>query len=206
MNATDSVRSIVENGIVQLLNDCNGISEWQMADTELLLDYLTSIFELTPGDDDDEDIIETLRATLPLLENVESSIIIKSIHAIRTNLLSVEQKCANRRQKAVSLDLGIDEETLLRRTVSSSSSTDTPIDEDVKSAIITKHSMSVESTEPCNPSLKLRPTEQKGNLRYLNNEIVSTKGGRHLERKKDESDEMKKTYINLKPLKQYRFH
>jgi hypothetical protein len=110
--------------------------------------------------------------------------------------------------------------------VSSSSSTSTDaIDDDVKSAIITKwvvvyrrywiyttfdnidrHAMSVDTTAPCNQSLKLRPTEQKGKMRYLNNEVVSTKGGRHLEKKKEESEEMKKTYINLKPLKQYRFH
>lgn len=35
---------------------------------------------------------------------------------------------------------------------------------------------------------------------------MSTKGGRFLEPKKDDSEEMKKTYINLKPLRKYRFH
>jgi hypothetical protein len=51
-----------------------------------------------------------------------------------------------------------------------------------------------------------RPTEEKGSVRYLNNQIVSTKGGRFMEKKKEESEEMKKTYVNLTPLRKYRFH
>ena len=43
-------------------------------------------------------------------------------------------------------------------------------------------------------------------VRYRNGQIVSTKGERYSEAKSAMTDEMKKTYINLKPAKQYRFH
>ena len=45
-------------------------------------------------------------------------------------------------------------------------------------------------------------------IRYRENMIVSNKGERYtIETKKDrEGDDMKKTYINLKPLRKYRFH
>lgn len=43
-------------------------------------------------------------------------------------------------------------------------------------------------------------------VRYLDGRIVSTKGERFTEIKKEDADEMKKTYINLKPAKKYRFH
>ena len=47
-------------------------------------------------------------------------------------------------------------------------------------------------------------------VRYRDNKVVNTKGERFTiqsKREKDlESEEMKKTYINLKPLRHYRFH
>ena len=43
-------------------------------------------------------------------------------------------------------------------------------------------------------------------VRYRDNKVVSLKGERYTEIKKEESEEMKKTYVNLKPGKQYRFH
>lgn len=43
-------------------------------------------------------------------------------------------------------------------------------------------------------------------LRYLDGRVVSTKGERFTEIKKEDSEEMKKTYVNLKPAKKYRFH
>lgn len=48
--------------------------------------------------------------------------------------------------------------------------------------------------------------EPKKMLRYLDGRVVSTKGERFTEIKKEDSDEMKKTYVNLKPARKYRFH
>lgn len=48
--------------------------------------------------------------------------------------------------------------------------------------------------------------EPKKMVRYLDGRIVSTKGERFTEIKKEDAEEMKKTYINLKPAKKYRFH
>lgn len=45
-------------------------------------------------------------------------------------------------------------------------------------------------------------------VRYRDGQVVSTKGERYtvLTRKDTEGDDMKNTYINLKPLRKYRFH
>lgn len=43
-------------------------------------------------------------------------------------------------------------------------------------------------------------------LRYLDGRVVSTKGERFTEIKKEDSEEMNKTYVNLKPARKYRFH
>lgn len=55
-----------------------------------------------------------------------------------------------------------------------------------------------------------RPTAPKSVpkklVRYLDNKVVSTKGERFTLFNKDDEDSLKKTYINLKPSKKYRFH
>lgn len=45
-------------------------------------------------------------------------------------------------------------------------------------------------------------------IRYRDGKVVSVKGEKYtLETKpSDKDDEMKKTYVNLKPLRKYRFH
>jgi hypothetical protein len=43
-------------------------------------------------------------------------------------------------------------------------------------------------------------------IRYLDNQVVNTKGQKFTEIKKDDGEEMKKTFINLKPARKYRFH
>ena len=49
--------------------------------------------------------------------------------------------------------------------------------------------------------------EPKKLIRYLDNKIVTTKGERFVEIKKDdEAEVVKKTSVNLKPARQYRFH
>jgi hypothetical protein len=48
--------------------------------------------------------------------------------------------------------------------------------------------------------------EPKKLIRYRDNQVVSTKGERYHIEKAAESEEMKKTYVNLKPLRKYRFH
>lgn len=48
--------------------------------------------------------------------------------------------------------------------------------------------------------------ENKKPLRYRDNQVVSTKGERFSLVKKQESEDMKKTYVNIKPARKYRFH
>ena len=50
--------------------------------------------------------------------------------------------------------------------------------------------------------------EPKKLVRYRDNHVVNTKGERYtvVTKKDQEGDEMKKTYVSIKPLKKYRFH
>jgi hypothetical protein len=45
-------------------------------------------------------------------------------------------------------------------------------------------------------------------VRYLDNKVVSVKGERYTEIKEDADgkEDVKKTYVSLKPARQYRFH
>lgn len=43
-------------------------------------------------------------------------------------------------------------------------------------------------------------------IRYIDNQVVSTKGERFKDVRSPEAEEMKATYINLKPARKYRFH
>lgn len=53
---------------------------------------------------------------------------------------------------------------------------------------------------------RLNKQENKKPLRYRDNQVVSTKGERFSLVKKQESEDMKKTYVNIKPARKYRFH
>lgn len=48
--------------------------------------------------------------------------------------------------------------------------------------------------------------EEKKLVRYRDGQVVSTKGERFSEVKRQESEDMKKTYVSLKPAQKYRFH
>lgn len=48
--------------------------------------------------------------------------------------------------------------------------------------------------------------EPKKLVRYRDNKIVSLKGERFTEVKKEEEDDMKKTYVSIKAARQYRLH
>jgi len=53
---------------------------------------------------------------------------------------------------------------------------------------------------------RLNKQDNKKPLRYRDNQVVSTKGERFSLVKKQESEDMKKTYVNIKPARKYRFH
>ncbi|XP_043534675.1 CUE domain-containing protein 2 isoform X1 [Chiloscyllium plagiosum] len=79
-------------------------------------------------------------------------------------------------------------------------------DKKIKASILEKYMMvdnedDVKTHKPTAP--KAAP---KKLIRYIDNQVVSTKGERYTEVKKTESEEMKKTYINLKPARKYKFH
>ncbi|XP_076061590.1 CUE domain-containing protein 2-like [Oratosquilla oratoria] len=48
--------------------------------------------------------------------------------------------------------------------------------------------------------------EDKKMVRYRDNKVVNSKGERYTVIKKEESEDMKKTYVNLRPWRRYRFH
>uniref|UniRef100_A0A8C3SIL7 CUE domain containing 2 n=1 Tax=Chelydra serpentina TaxID=8475 RepID=A0A8C3SIL7_CHESE len=67
--------------------------------------------------------------------------------------------------------------------------------------------MMVDSEEDQKTHRPLPPKEApKKLIRYIDNQVVSTKGERYKDIKKPESEEMKRTYISLKPAKKYKFY
>nr|XP_014425557.1 CUE domain-containing protein 2 [Pelodiscus sinensis] len=67
--------------------------------------------------------------------------------------------------------------------------------------------MMVDSAEDQKTHSPVPPKEApKKLIRYIDNQVVSTRGERYTDLKKPESEEMKKTYISLKPARKYKFH
>lgn len=79
-------------------------------------------------------------------------------------------------------------------------------DKNIKASILEKYMM-VDDEEDVKTHKPITPkAAPKKMIRYIDNQVVSTKGERYTEVKKNENDEMKKTYINLKPARKYKFH
>ncbi|XP_012659045.1 CUE domain-containing protein 2 [Otolemur garnettii] len=81
-----------------------------------------------------------------------------------------------------------------------------PQKDELKSFILQKYMM-VDSAEDQKVHRPMAPKEApKKLIRYIDNQIVSTKGERFKDVRNPEAEEMKATYINLKPARKYRFH
>nr|XP_060497635.1 CUE domain-containing protein 2 isoform X2 [Panthera onca]XP_060497636.1 CUE domain-containing protein 2 isoform X2 [Panthera onca] len=81
-----------------------------------------------------------------------------------------------------------------------------PQKDELKSFILQKYMM-VDSAEDQKIHRPMAPREApKKLIRYIDNQIVSTKGERFKDVRNPEAEEMKATYINLKPARKYRFH
>ncbi|XP_077586505.1 CUE domain-containing protein 2 [Stigmatopora nigra] len=79
-------------------------------------------------------------------------------------------------------------------------------DKKLKESILEKY-MLVDDEEDKKTHRPVAPKEAPKKLvRYHGNQVVSTKGERYQMVKKNETDDMKKTYVNLKPARKYRFH
>lgn len=79
-------------------------------------------------------------------------------------------------------------------------------DEKLKASILEKY-MLVDSEEDKKIHRPVIPKDAPKKLvRYHGNQVVTTKGERYHLVKKDESEDMKKTYVSLKPARKYRFH
>ncbi|XP_058527438.1 CUE domain-containing protein 2 [Ochotona princeps] len=81
-----------------------------------------------------------------------------------------------------------------------------PQKDELKSFILQKYMM-VDSAEDQKVHRPMAPKEApKKLIRYIDNQVVSTKGERFKDVRSPEAEEMKATYINLKPARKYRFH
>ncbi|KAK3882200.1 hypothetical protein Pcinc_013419 [Petrolisthes cinctipes] len=79
-------------------------------------------------------------------------------------------------------------------------------DKEVRTSILNKYGF-VDHDDDTREHRPVAPKwEGKKMVRYRDNKVVSLKGERYTEIKKEEPTEMKKTYVHLKPGKQYRFH
>ncbi|XP_012694328.1 CUE domain-containing protein 2 [Clupea harengus] len=76
----------------------------------------------------------------------------------------------------------------------------------MKESILEKYMM-VDSEEDKKTHRPVTPKDAPKKLvRYHDNQVVTTKGERYHQVKKEETEDMKKTYVSLKPSRKYRFH
>ncbi|XP_031697908.1 CUE domain-containing protein 2 [Anarrhichthys ocellatus] len=79
-------------------------------------------------------------------------------------------------------------------------------DQKLKESILEKY-MLVDREEDKKTHRPVAPKDPPKKLvRYHSNQVVTTKGERYQLVKKDEAEDMKKTYVNVKPARKYRFH
>ncbi|XP_054655670.1 CUE domain-containing protein 2 isoform X1 [Dunckerocampus dactyliophorus] len=79
-------------------------------------------------------------------------------------------------------------------------------DQKLKESILEKY-MLVDREEDNKTHRPVAPKDAPKKLvRYHSNQVVTTKGERYQVVKKNETEDMKKTYVNLKPARKYRFH
>nr|XP_046257795.1 CUE domain-containing protein 2 [Scatophagus argus]XP_046257796.1 CUE domain-containing protein 2 [Scatophagus argus]XP_046257797.1 CUE domain-containing protein 2 [Scatophagus argus] len=79
-------------------------------------------------------------------------------------------------------------------------------DQKLKESILEKY-MLVDNEDDNKTHRPVAPKDAPKKLvRYHGNQVVTTKGERYQLVKKDETEDMKKTYVNLKPARKYRFH
>ncbi|XP_016316243.1 CUE domain-containing protein 2-like [Sinocyclocheilus anshuiensis] len=80
------------------------------------------------------------------------------------------------------------------------------VDQKLKASILEKY-MLVDSEEDKKVHRPVTPKDAPKKLvRYHGSQVVTTKGERYHLVKKEEPDDMKKTYVSLKPARKYRFH
>lgn len=79
-------------------------------------------------------------------------------------------------------------------------------DKELRAQILTRYGY-IDQDEDGKEHRPVAPkAEPKKLIRYRDNKIVSVKGEKYSEVKSEESDDMKRTYVTLKPARQYRFH
>ncbi|KAA0718033.1 CUE domain-containing protein 2 [Triplophysa tibetana] len=80
------------------------------------------------------------------------------------------------------------------------------VDQKLKASILEKY-MLVDNEEDKKVHRPVTPKDAPKKLvRYHGSQVVTTKGERYHLVKKDETEDMKKTYVSLKPARKYRFH
>lgn len=80
------------------------------------------------------------------------------------------------------------------------------VDQKLKASILEKY-MLVDSEEDKKVHRPVTPKDAPKKLvRYHGSQVVTTKGERYHLVKKEETEDMKKTYVSLKPARKYRFH
>lgn len=79
-------------------------------------------------------------------------------------------------------------------------------DSKVKDNIINRFSYVDTDADKKTYTPTVQKQERKKLVRYLDGKVVSTKGEKFTEIKKEEDENLKKTFINLKPARKYRFH
>ncbi|XP_043534678.1 CUE domain-containing protein 2 isoform X2 [Chiloscyllium plagiosum] len=194
---------------------------------EVILSYITSVLEELGSPDSSEEnfdvemFVEMMAAYVPGFAEISSVTICEMMFDLAARLVEARNKenvhplTASQDRESFSTELASSKEDKkssepesnpVPREGASAKETLPKADKKIKASILEKYMMvdnedDVKTHKPTAP--KAAP---KKLIRYIDNQVVSTKGERYTEVKKTESEEMKKTYINLKPARKYKFH
>ncbi|TRY95945.1 hypothetical protein DNTS_001952 [Danionella cerebrum] len=197
---------------------------------DVLLSYITGVLEdlgsqkSVEENFDVEVFVEMLEAYIPGFSNIDSVKVCEMMFSLASKLTSArdtelgklkiqEEKCAFTETHALNqggsrekpLDFcrqaeGATAQVNYTKTISAE------VDQKLKASILEKYMM-VDSEEDKKVHRPVTPRDApKKMVRYHGSQVVTTKGERYHQVKKEETDDMKKTYVSLKPARKYRFH
>ncbi|XP_072477157.1 CUE domain-containing protein 2 isoform X2 [Notamacropus eugenii] len=191
---------------------------------EVVFSYITGVLEDlgSPGASDEnfdmEVFAEMMDAYVPGFAKIPSGTVCDMMFNLSGQLSNARNK-VGRAQRALSMARGdleeavhimVEEKVEPQALGSNSKDTSrlqgTPKKEELKSFILQKYMM-VDSEEDQKTHRPVAPKEApKKLIRYIDNQVVSTKGERYKDIRKPEPEGMKSTYISLKPARKYKFH
>ncbi|XP_065829123.1 uncharacterized protein [Oscarella lobularis] len=171
------------------------------------LSYISSYIETIEhghADSEMEELRDLLGAYVPQLANLPLNILHKWV-AVQKDIPSSKDNLAKNSNETLSENLVA---IHLSQKTTENCTSKRRDDAVAKDFVLSRYAFvdTADENKTFVPRVKLDDIKEKS-IRYREGKIVSTKGEKYqIELKRPESEDMKKTYVSLKPARKYRFH